>query len=248
MQKCHTPGKAEKYYICQKKIMRHIIKSIPNLLTLSNLFCGCVAVTYAFSGDFITAFWLVVLAAVFDFLDGMAARLLNAHSPIGADLDSLADMVSFGVAPSAVLFTMGVGWFGFAVALFSALRLAKFNVDDRQTTEFIGLPVPADALFFVSVGYIVSAGAGTYLASVFSTVWFLSALAALFSLLMVSEIRMFSLKFKNFGFKDNALRYCFLASSAVLVALLGVRAVPFVIVGYIVISMVRNFVTVMKLS
>lgn len=227
--------------------MRHILKSIPNLLTLSNLFCGCVAVAYAFWGDFATAFWLVVLAAVFDFLDGMAARALNAHSPIGADLDSLADMVSFGVAPSVVLFSMGVGWFGFVVALFSALRLAKFNVDDRQTTEFIGLPVPADALFFTSIGYIVFDGADTYLASVFSTVWFLSALAALFSLLMVSEIRMFSLKFNSFRLKDNALRYGFLLCSAVLVALWGVRAVPFVIVGYIVLSMVRNLVTANKL-
>ncbi|MDE6482288.1 MAG: CDP-diacylglycerol--serine O-phosphatidyltransferase [Rikenellaceae bacterium] len=228
--------------------MKQIIKSIPNLLPLSNLFCGCVAVAYAFWGDFATTFWLVVLASVFDFMDGMAARLLNAHSPIGADLDSLADMVSFGVAPSVVLFSLGVGWFGFVVALFSALRLAKFNVDDRQTTEFIGLPVPADALFFTSIGYIVYDGSSTYLAVVFSTVWFLSALAALFSLLMVSEIRMFSLKFKSLRLKDNALRYCFLALSAVAVALFGIKAVPFAIVGYIALSMTRNLVSSTKLA
>jgi len=224
--------------------MRHIIKNIPNMLTLANLFCGCVAVTYAFGGDLATAFMLVVLAAVFDFFDGMAARLLDAHSPIGADLDSLADMVSFGVAPSAVLFAMGTGWFGFVVALFSALRLAKFNVDARQTTEFIGLPVPADALFFTSIGYVSAKGAGGYLATVLSTPWFLSGLAALFSFLMVSEIRMFSLKFKNLRLKGNVIRYLFLVVSAVLLALFGVRAVPFVIVIYITLSMVRNFVTV----
>ena len=224
--------------------MRHIIKSIPNMLTLANLFCGCVAVTYAFSGDLITAFLLIVLAAVFDFLDGMAARLLNAHSPIGADLDSLADMVSFGVAPSAVLFVMGAGWFGFVVALFSALRLAKFNVDNRQTTEFIGLPVPADALFFTSLGYIVTDDASSYIATVISTPWFLRGLAALFSLLMVSQIRMFSLKFKSLRLKGNAMRYCFLVVSAVLLALLGVKAVPLTIVLYILLSMARNIVTV----
>lgn len=228
--------------------MMRVIKSIPNMLTLANLFCGCVAVTYALSGDAVTAFWFVVAAAVFDFFDGFAARLLKAHSPIGADLDSLADMVSFGVAPSAVLFILGLEWFGFVVALFSALRLAKFNTDQRQTTEFIGLPTPANALFFMSIGYIVMSSSGSYLANVFSTRWFIYLLAATFSLLMVSEIRMFSLKFKSFRFGDNALRYSFIAVSAVLAAVLGVSAIPFVIVLYIIMSLARNLLSVRKMS
>ncbi len=238
-----------KCYICEKlNAMRRIIKCIPNTLTLANLFCGCLAVTYALDGDARTAFWLVITAAVFDFFDGFAARLLKAHSPIGADLDSLADMVSFGVVPSAVLYSLGLGWFGFIVALFSALRLAKFNIDERQSVEFIGLPTPANALFFTSIGYVLATYDSGYFVDVFSTKWFLYVLAVSFSLLMVSEIRMFSLKLKSFSFKANALVYCFLIFSAVLLVIFGVGAVPFVMLVYIITSLVRNVLQVRKVA
>ena len=154
--------------------------TIPNLLTLSNLFCGSLAVLSAFGGNLERSFWLIVLAAVFDFCDGFAARLLKQYSPLGGELDSLADIVSFGLAPSAVVYAIyctavcepaglpladaagtGVGawrYVAFIIVLLSALRLARFNVDTEQTSEFIGMPTPACAIFFASTGYLFARG------------------------------------------------------------------------------------------
>ena len=202
------------------------MKHLPNFLTCCNLFSGCVATVMALQADYTAAFVFIILGALFDFLDGMATRLLKAFSPIGADLDSLADQVSFGVAPSAMLFSLlgeitlptifdpiveVVPYLGFLIAIFSGLRLAKFNVDTRQTTSFIGLPVPANALFWGSL--IVA-----YREELFSHDWLLVPLFVgilLFSYLLVSELPMFSLKFKSLSSKiSNVIGSCVSAISS----------------------------------
>lgn len=223
--------------------------TIPNLLTLSNLLCGCMAIVHALSGggDPRTPFLFIVAAAVFDFFDGFAARMLKCPSPIGLQLDSLADMVSFGVAPSAVIYTLcgsapGLWeWSGcralhlaaFLLAAFSALRLAKFNIDEEQREEFTGLPTPACAMFFAALGFSHPAIALPREA--------LLLLAALFAGLLISPVRMFSLKFHDFGLRSNLLRYTFLALSAAMLLLLAPGiAVAAVIALYIAISAVRH--------
>ena len=197
--------------------------TIPNILTLCNLLSGCAAAVFALCvNDLQWAFWCVVVAAVFDFLDGFVARLLKSHSAIGKELDSLADMVSFRFAPAAVLYTMyamtgGSDVWGFAVfvvAAFSALRLAKFNLDENQTTQFIGLPTPACALFFVSAGYLMQAGAFT------APAWVMIAAAVVFAGLLVC----------------NRVRYVFALCSLVALCAAGIAAIPFIILAYIVVS------------
>ena len=220
--------------------------TIPNMLTLSNLLCGSFAVVSALVyGDLVRAFWLIVIAAVFDFFDGFVARLLKSSSPLGVQLDSLADMISFGFAPAAVLYVLygqapdGVGipdvarYAVFILTAFSALRLAKFNIDETQHTEFVGLNTPACTLFCVSLG-LLSVTDGLMLGK---TAILLVVLVM--SLLLVSPIRMFAFKFKGFGWKGNELRYSFIILSAVLVALLRVKAVPVIILLYIVVSAIR---------
>lgn len=222
--------------------------TIPNLLTLASLLCGSFAVVSALVyGDLALAFWLTIAAGVFDYSDGFVARLLKCPSAIGVQLDSLSDMVSFGFAPSAVLFVLrnnslpadaeawlryGGSALCFAVAAFSALRLAKFNIDETQHTEFCGLPTPANALFFISLGWIkVKTG--------FDLGYWLLLLIPVMSWLLVSPVRMFAFKFQHFAWKGNGVRYVFIVSAALLLAVLGVRAVPVVIVLYIATSVVR---------
>ena len=200
--------------------------TIPNILTLCNLLSGCAAAVFALCvNDLQWAFWCVVVAAVFDFLDGFVARLLKSHSAIGKELDSLADMVSFGFAPAAVLYTMyamtgGSDVWGFAVfvvAAFSALRLAKFNLDENQTTQFIGLPTPACALFFVSAGYLMQAGAFT------APAWVMIAAAVVFAGLLVCNVPMFALKFTHYRFAGNRVRYVFALCSLAALCAAGLR-------------------------
>ncbi|MFI3314961.1 MAG: CDP-diacylglycerol--serine O-phosphatidyltransferase [Rikenellaceae bacterium] len=216
-----------------------MIKMIPNMLTLGNLFCGSLAIISAVEGDFTRAFFLIIASAIFDFFDGFAARLLNAYSPIGADLDSLADLVSFGVAPAMIVYFMGLEHIGLLLALFAALRLAKFNVDTRQKDSFIGLPVPANALLFASMGYIVQTQE-SLLATFFTDSVVLCILTVLFSYLMVSEIPMFSLKFKSWGFKQNALVYTFLLVAFAAIVVFKIAAIPFVILAYVVVSILKS--------
>lgn len=213
------------------------------MITLLNLSAGCGATLFALRFDDLrTAFWFMAAAAVADFLDGFTARALKSYSETGKQLDSLADMVSFGVAPSAILFSMysmagGGGYAGYAVfiiALFAALRLAKFNVDDRQSDTFIGLPTPAVGIFAASAGYLYAGG--LYAVDPYYTV----GVAAVLSYFMICNTPMFSLKFKNFGLKDNALRYVFIGLSVAALALWQVAAVPFIVMAYIVISIVRR--------
>ena len=199
-------------------------KHLPNTITCCNLICGCIATTYAITGQPAMALLFIVLGAVFDFFDGMVARLLHVSSEIGKELDSLADDVTFGVAPSAIIFyelqvldnplsnfnLQFIPYLAFIVAAFSAVRLAKFNLDTRQATSFIGLPTPANALFWGSL--IVGFGPVLEQYSWFS----LLIIAGIFlsSWVLVAEIPMFALKFKHWGFKGNEVKYLFIVFSA----------------------------------
>ncbi|NJN34350.1 MAG: CDP-diacylglycerol O-phosphatidyltransferase [Saprospiraceae bacterium] len=214
---------------------------LPNALTLLNLFCGCCALVSIFSMDFRSAILCVAASAVLDFADGMAARLLKVHSEIGKQLDSLADMVSFGVVPSAVVYMLLAaradvniyndsvfmsrvniaGLPAFLIAVASCYRLAKFNLDTRQTTNFIGLATPANTLFFVGLLLILlnNAPFGGWERILFEPI-VLYVLTVIFSFLLISEIPMFSLKIKNFEWKGNENRYIFLVLSLILLLIL----------------------------
>ncbi|MBQ2211102.1 MAG: CDP-diacylglycerol--serine O-phosphatidyltransferase [Prevotella sp.] len=214
-------------------------KHIPNTITCCNLISGCIATYLAFMGNFQTALLFIIIGAVFDFFDGMVARLLHVSSPIGKELDSLADCITFGFAPSAILFQYMSQFdarsplLAFVMAAFSALRLAKFNLDERQTMGFIGLPTPANALFWGAL--IVGAGQSTpYLYPAVLVGIFLSCY------LLVSEIPMFALKFKTWGWKGNELKYIFLLTCVPILLLLGISGLAAVIAWYVVLSIFNN--------
>ncbi|WP_061869170.1 CDP-diacylglycerol--serine O-phosphatidyltransferase [Prevotella intermedia] len=224
-----------------------IKKHVPNTITCCNLVSGCVAIAYAFSGNIELSFTWIIIGAVFDFFDGMSARLLNVSSPIGKELDSLADVVTFGVAPSTILFSelsvmsyptileplrSILPFTAYIMAAFSALRLAKFNLDERQTLGFIGLPTPANALFWGSL--II--GAGKWLETTPLMVLFLLGGILISSWLMVSEIPMFALKFKEWGWKGNQVKYIFLLTCIPLLAIFGLTGLAIIIAWYVIIS------------
>ena len=224
-----------------------IKKHIPNTITCCNLVSGCVAIAYAFSGNIELSFTWIIIGAVFDFFDGMSARQLNVSSPIGKELDSLADVVTFGVAPSTILFSelsvmsypaileplrSILPFTAYIMAAFSALRLAKFNLDERQTLGFIGLPTPANALFWGSL--II--GAGKWLEATPFMVFFLLGGILISSWLMVSEIPMFALKFKEWGWKGNQVKYIFLLTCIPLLAIFGLTGLAIIIAWYVIIS------------
>ncbi len=224
-----------------------IKKHIPNTITCCNLVSGCVAIAYAFSGNIELSFTWIIIGAVFDFFDGMSARLLNVSSPIGKELDSLADIVTFGVAPSTILFSelsiMSypaileplrpiLPFTAYIMAAFSALRLAKFNLDERQALGFIGLPTPANALFW---GALII-GAGKWLEATPFMVFFLLGGILISSWLMVSEIPMFALKFKEWGWKGNQVKYIFLLTCIPLLAIFGLTGLAIIIAWYVIIS------------
>lgn len=221
-----------------------IKKHIPNFITLLNLLSGCVGIVFALQGDMLLAATFIWGAALMDFLDGFAARLLKVHSTIGKELDSLADVVSFGVLPSCILFHMLqetsaseiLPYAGFMVALFSALRLARFNVDHRQSDSFIGLPVPANAIMISSYP-LIAAETGFFLFDNTASILFLSVLS---SYLLVSDIPLFALKFKGFGWKPNRFKYLYLLISVLLLALFRIPAIPIVILLYIIFSVILN--------
>lgn len=224
-------------------------KHVPNTITSMNLFSGCIAIVMAFEGAFIWVVFWVILAAIFDFFDGMAARLLNAYSDIGKELDSLADVVSFGVAPAVALFILlrdytfyseslifiqpYIPYLAFIIPVFSALRLAKFNIDERQTSSFIGLPTPANALFWISYVYGIHKSSMANTAILFLTMGLIVAL----SLLMVSEAPMFSFKFKNMKIKGNEKPLILIICAAVFVSVWGVVGLAWTVIAYIVISL-----------
>lgn len=224
-----------------------IKKHIPNTITCCNLISGCIAIAYAFSGKIEISFTWIIIGAVFDFFDGMSARLLKVSSPIGKELDSLADIVTFGVAPSTILFSKldimsypsileslrGIlPFIAYIMAAFSALRLAKFNLDERQTLGFIGLPTPANALFWGSL----LIGLGKRIDS--SPLMCIFIIVGIFisSWLMVSEIPMFALKFKEWGWKKNQIKYIFLLTCIPLIAIFGIIGFAIIVAWYVIIS------------
>lgn len=201
-----------------------IVRNIPNTITCCNLVSGCIATYHAFQGDARSALMWIIIGAVFDFFDGMTARLLHVSSPIGKELDSLADDVTFGVAPATIVYSALLlalpphysllAFAAFIIAAFSALRLAKFNLDERQAMGFIGLPTPANALFWGSLVVY----SPTWLTG-YSFSWvIILVLALLSSWLLVSEVPMFALKFKHWGFKGNEIKYFFVLVSAAIIA------------------------------
>ena len=224
--------------------------ALPNMLTLANLCAGAAAVIFALQYHaYETAFWLIIAAAVCDFFDGFAARLLGQTSPLGVQLDSLADDISFGLAPAAVMYDLYIhstSYYNLSadvmeplrfvvliIAAFSALRLAKFNIDTTQTTEFEGLPTPANALMLMSLATLVEQGE----VAISQEHILLIAVAA--SLLLISPIRMFALKFKGFGLRGNMLRYGFLAVALLIIIFGPTYSVLAIIVLYIVLSTLR---------
>lgn len=212
-------------------------KNIPNIITLCNLSSGCLAVMATFESDYKRALIFVVISAVFDFLDGFAARLLKAYSPMGKELDSLADVISFGFAPAMVAVSLlgelgSYSFIGLLIVAFSALRLAKFNIDDRQTDSFIGLPTPANAILWVGVGFAYN--------QFFAENFYITlVLVAVTSYLLIANLPMFSLKFKNFGFSQNKWQYILIFTSIILLIALQLKAMAWIIAVYILLSVVR---------
>ena len=212
-------------------------KHIPNALTCANLLSGCIGIVFAFKGDLTITAYAVLISGIFDFFDGFSARLLHVKSEIGKELDSLADVVSFGFLPGVVMFQLlsqsdftspYLPYTAFLITIFSALRLAKFNLDTRQTEDFIGLNTPMNTLFIVSLPFIQR----DYPEIINSTI-FLIGITILMSWLLVSEIKIYSLKFGTLNWKDNKVKFIFLMISAVLIALLKFAAIPIVLVLYI---------------
>jgi CDP-diacylglycerol---serine O-phosphatidyltransferase len=243
-----------------------IRKNIPNAITCANLLCGCLAIVRTFQGDLIWAAYLVGIATVLDFLDGFAARLLNETSPIGKDLDSLADVVTFGVVPGLIMFQMitfdtatdsgyrsYLPYVAFMIPVFSAVRLAIFNNDARQTDSFVGLPTPANAILISSLPLIVlnqlpdqTTYAGIFAATVNSSeipmlaqANVLAALSVVQSLLLVAPIPLFALKFKHFKWKENEIRFLFLLWTVILITFLQVAGIPLIILSYVLFSLIQ---------
>ena len=243
-------------------------RNIPNAITCGNLLCGCLAIVKCFEGDLIWAAYLVGVAAILDFFDGFAARMLRVTSAIGKDLDSLADMVTFGVVPGIMMFKLIMqarmlnlalqtgtpdasaisfdynylpAYFAFIIPIFSAIRLAKFNNDTRQSDLFIGLPTPANGIFICSLPFVFNPGNSTALIGIFSSPLMLCGLCVLMSVLLIAELPLLALKFKNFNWKGNEIRFMFLVWSIVLLASLQFIGVPLVIFSYIIFSLINNW-------
>ncbi len=231
---------------------------VPNTITAMNLVCGSLSVFFAIDGQLGWASVFIIAAAVFDFFDGFSARLLKAYSAIGKELDSLADLVSFGLAPAAIVFTMleltifgqnqhiqdiEANWSQWITLLSSlvipvagAFRLAKFNTDDRQSEQFLGMPIPANAIFFASLGLILELGTQQNIVPFILNKHVILASIFICSFLMVSELPMFNLKFKNLNLKENALRYLFLGITILMLVFLQVYALPLIIIWYVLLS------------
>jgi len=238
--------------------MNSIKRNIPNLLTLGNLFCGLVAIVFSFENNLHVAGAFIFFGAIFDFFDGLSARLLKVSSEIGKQLDSIADMVTFGVAPGMIMFQMIyhsktgdfyqsditdefllISLVGFLIPIFSAIRLAKFNIDTKQTSSFIGLPTPAAAIFIASLP-IIETNYGIWLSTellIVSTI--------ILSLLLVANLPLFSLKIKkgeNWKNKENIIRIIFLISCLILLFIFEYAAIPFIVILYIFLSILNNLI------
>lgn len=246
--------------------MIKIKNNIPNFITLLNLLSGCFAILAVFKSDLYIASYLVFISAFFDYTDGLAAKLLNAKSEIGKELDSLADIVSFGVVPALIAFQLlsknsnecplfigyhGLIYFPLIIVLFSAIRLAKFNIDNRQTISFLGIPTPANAIFWASIPLIINYA--DYHNTTFidhlhhsASVFFqnphtLILLSLIMSILLVVEIPLFSLKFKNMKWSDNKIRYIFILLSIILCFVFHLTSIPVIILLYILSSLIHQY-------
>lgn len=228
-----------------------IVRNIPNSITCCNLISGCIATYNAFLGDIRMALLWIIVGAVFDFFDGMSARLLKVSSPIGKELDSLADDITFGFAPSAIIFydlsimeypsellmlKPYLPYFAFVMAAYSALRLAKFNLDERQSLGFIGLPTPANALFWGAL----FVGAQNFMESTAYMLPVVLLMICVSCWLLIAEVPMFALKFKQWGWKGNEVKYIFLISCLPLLMIFGITAFSVIIAWYVVLSVVVN--------
>lgn len=228
-----------------------IVRNIPNSITCCNLISGCIATYNAFLGDIRMALLWIIIGAVFDFFDGMSARLLKVSSPIGKELDSLADDITFGFAPSAIIFyelsimeypsellmlKPYLPYFAFVMAAYSALRLAKFNLDERQSLGFIGLPTPANALFWGAL----FVGAQNFMESTAYMLPVVLLMICVSCWLLIAEVPMFALKFKQWGWKGNEVKYIFLISCLPLLMIFGITAFSVIIAWYVVLSVVVN--------
>lgn len=260
--------------------------NLPNLLTAGNLLCGILSIFMAFSGQLELACYLIYFAAILDFFDGFLARKLNQMSELGKQLDSLADMVTFGVAPGILVCVMlmfqfaggmtdivykgtfsefvgdSVGHFfgslesnvwsevnyicfaGLIIPFFSLFRLAKFNIDTRQSESFIGLPTPANTIFFTSfpllAAHYFNTGKQSVLLEFILTPWVFVLITVVMSLLLIAELPLFSLKFKHFKWKGNEVKYVFLGSCLILIPILIAWAIPIIIILYLILSVVEN--------
>lgn len=222
--------------------MNKIIKSIPNTLTCISLFFGCLSVLCSIEGNFLYAMVCILIGSVFDFSDGFAARALKATSAIGKELDSLADQVSFGVAPGFAMYFWMKGhancpccdclpYIAFLVPAFSALRLAKFNIDERQTSSFIGLPTPANAIFLSSLvataDILLKESTSDWFTELCCNPIVMSVLVVLTSLLLVAEFPMYSLKFKHFGWAGNQMKFVLILFAIAALIIFTVLGIPF---------------------
>ncbi|GAB4023495.1 CDP-diacylglycerol--serine O-phosphatidyltransferase [Spirosoma koreense] len=222
----------------------NLLKHLPNAMTCGNLLCGCIGLVMTLRGHLDTAAWLIGLAAVLDFGDGFVARLVKVSGPFGKELDSLADVVTFGVLPATIVFQLA--WFqglgtiaygAFLIAVLSALRLAKFNIDTRQSDRFIGVPTPANTILIAAFPLMER------YQPQYDAIWKNDAAIGMmiaFGFLMVSEIPLFALKFKSFAWADNRIKYSFLIASVLLLLFLQFAAIPLVILLYIILSLIFN--------
>ncbi len=234
---------------------------VPNTITSFNVISGSLAIAFAFEGNLVLAGVLIIIAAIFDFFDGMSARLLGAYSDMGKELDSLADMISFGLAPAVIAHVLirNQIWANqplleaspqillqlfapFIIVVFSALRLAKFNVDERQSETFIGLATPANALVWASLPFVLATQENNFTTGIIQTPWVIIVLSIIMSFMLVAELPMFSLKFKNIKFAQNKTRFIFLILSIALLVLLKLVAIPLIILLYILISVIEKLV------
>jgi len=241
--------------------IKNSIKILPNFLTSLNLFCGCLAIFYAFNNNLVYSSYLVLIAALFDFADGFSARLFNAYSEIGKQLDSLADIISFGVAPAAILsvlirshlnisepiteasiFELIQLFFPFLIVIFSGLRLAKFNIDISNSEAFSGLPTPANALLIVSFPLIIESDNYELLSGIINNKLFILLLIPISCYLLISRYPMFGMKIKTFGIKKNLLLYIFLLLSLILLIIFKYSGFPIIIALYILISLVNKWI------
>lgn len=228
-------------------------KYVPNLITLSNLFCGTIAIVFAVRGAIDWAALFVAIGIFLDFFDGFFARLLHVKSEMGLQLDSLADMVTSGVVPGIVMFqllsnstyvlqtegtfAMLLPYVSFLITLASAYRLANFNIDTRQTSGFIGLPTPANTMFILSLPLILQYQPTELFDSLLHNMWVLLGITLLSAYLLNAEIALFALKFNDYSFKNNALKYIFLALCVILLLSLKIIAIPLIILLYIILSL-----------